>query len=94
MTKIKLNDAVAGHGSPDRSGEAYFSFAKDQIVEIEDDLAAAWVSSGLASRVPKDKPKVETAVAKKPETPEAPKVVEVPKVESKAEVKTEVKEDK
>lgn len=73
MTKIKLNDAVSGYGSPDRSGGEQFSFAPDQIVDIEDELAAAWIASGLASRVVVAKV-AERAVAKKAETPESPKV--------------------
>lgn len=75
MKKIKFNDSIAGHGDPCRVGEITFGFAPEQIADVEDELANAWVASGIASFVPKDKPKAEFATAKKSETPEAPKVV-------------------
>lgn len=74
MKKIKFNEAISGHGDPARIGEHNFSFAPDQVVDIEDDLAGAWVASGIACWAPKEKPKAEYAVAtKKSETPESPK---------------------
>jgi hypothetical protein len=71
MTKIQIKQSVAGHGSPDRTGSQTFAFAEGQVVEIEDELATAWIQSGIAARAPKVAPKAEFAVAKKSETPKA-----------------------
>ena len=101
MKKLKFNEAIAGYGDPSREGSSRFSFAPDQVAEVEDDLAVAWVESGIASWAPKEpKPvaKAEFAVAKAPEVSKTlevktvePKVevVEVPKVVAKAEDKKE-----
>lgn len=71
MTKILMKQSMAGY---------YFAYQPGDVTEIEDELAAAWVASGVAVLVPKEKPAkpvAEYAVAKKSvaaETPEAPKV--------------------
>ena len=77
MKKLVFKQSISGHGDPTRTGDKSFYFTPEQVAEIEDDLAAAWVASGIAVWAAKDKPKAETAVAKKPETPEAPKAVAV-----------------
>lgn len=82
MKKLKFVQSISGYGSVTRSGDDRFAFVPGDIADIEDELAAAWVASGIAEFVPKDKPVAEKAVAKKPETPEAPKV-EAPTVETK-----------
>lgn len=88
MKKIKFNESISGYGDPTRSGDASFAFVPEQVAEIEDELANAWVESGVAGWAPREAKKAEFAVAK---TPEVSKPVEV-KAEVKPEPKPEVKE--
>jgi len=64
LTKIKFNEAITGFGSPDRIQEHSFSFAPDQVADIEDELASAWCESGIATRVPVEAPVAEYATSK------------------------------
>jgi hypothetical protein len=64
--KIKMNTSI---------GSAEFNYAARQIVEVDDDLGAKWIGSGIASPVDEPMP-VERAVvdeAESFETPESPK---------------------
>lgn len=75
MKKIVIKQSISGYGDIERSGNTTFSYAPDQTVEIEDELASAWVNSGVAVWATKVAPKAEYAVAKKPEAVVVPKVV-------------------
>lgn len=74
MKKVLIKQSIAGHE---------FSYKPGDIAELIDELASAWVQSGVAVWAPKEKPKAETAVAPKPETPEAPKAVDAKVEETK-----------
>lgn len=95
MKKVTIKQAVSGYGDIERKGNSSFSFKSEQVVEIEDNLAAAWVASGIAQWAPKDRPKQEFAVVPKPEPVEVPKVI-VPdtKAEPKIDPKADSKESK
>lgn len=63
---IKMNTSI---------GSADFSYAARQIVEVDDNLGAKWISSGIASPVDDPMP-IERAIvdgAQAIETPESPK---------------------
>ncbi len=60
--KIKLNTSI---------GSADFNYAAREIADVDDEMAAKWIESGIAS--PVDKPAaVERAVDEGFETPESP----------------------
>jgi hypothetical protein len=62
--KIKLNTSI---------GSADFNYAAREIVDVDDELAAKWLESGIAS--PVDEPNSpEQAVGGGFETPESPMV--------------------
>jgi hypothetical protein len=74
MKKLRFLQSISGFGSPDRSPGGEFAFVPGDEVDIEKDLATAWVESGIAefieekfevpAEVEIDSPEVlETAVA-------------------------------
>lgn len=59
--KIKMNTSI---------GSADFSYAARQVVEVEDELAAKWVASGIAEEI-QGPPVIEHAQLSEIETPES-----------------------
>lgn len=52
MKTLLFKQSVAGYGDPARTGATRFGFTIGQISPIEDHLANAWITSGLAVLAP------------------------------------------